>query len=333
MIAYFLFIVSAAFLYSSDQSIYSTTKMFDGGKNLYCSASHCSGDEISRDFLHQIKNLENRSSHQFYITSGFRCGRCNSALSNSSAKSKHLTGMAVDIRYKSRSQLLEVKRLAKNSNYFTAVYDECWNGVRHIHLEKSTNQSFSFRKIGNCQGYPNGPTRSTFPNLFAIFGYETYNTSSIGLFKYFRGYKNNNFSKLNVVDLSIYYYSNNRVEDRFSFILFSEFRREDINSKYQSFLAIGEPYFFYGLNRPLFEGGEGSIVNIRGSLNFHWLAFQDNISAISYNPGIEAVVSFDSYFSGLEISYLKTFIGNQHFRELVTVNYYFGLSAGFVYKK
>ena len=71
-------------------------------------------------------------------------------------------------------------------------------------------------------------------------------------------------------------------------------------------------------------------MGIKGDLRFHWLAWQKGLDKNYYTPGVELIISLDSYFSGLELSYLKTFspVAGSSI-EGFSFNYYLGISGGF----
>jgi len=91
----------------------------------------CNVNRMNQEFLNQLKKLEKKCSQKFYITSGYRCSKYNREVGGYS-QSKHMSGMAVDIRYRNKKQLKQIRKYASRSGYFTFVLDE----GNHIHIER-----------------------------------------------------------------------------------------------------------------------------------------------------------------------------------------------------
>ena len=107
----------------------------------------CNMNNMDIEFLEKVKKLEKKCKMKFHITSGSRCKNYNSRVGGHS-KSKHLTGMAIDIRYRNKRQLNKIKKYAKKSDYFTFVYDE----GDHIHIEKGYGD-FRFKTLDGVKRY------------------------------------------------------------------------------------------------------------------------------------------------------------------------------------
>ena len=107
------------------------------------SCSHCGKNKMDKEFLRQLKLLENDCSFDFYITSGYRCEVQNRKVGGD-IYSRHLEGLAVDIRIYDSSNVEEIKILAEQSDYFTRVYDE--HNPPHIHIGTG-DDSFAFREL------------------------------------------------------------------------------------------------------------------------------------------------------------------------------------------
>jgi hypothetical protein len=108
----------------------------------------------------------------------------------------------------------------------------------------------------------------------------------------------------------------------------------DLSYKYYSVLPLGKW-------KPVL--GKGQFGLIKTDAKVHWLAFQNFNKPLvygsegviiqedkyGYTPGIEVSLSFDTYLSGVELSYLRTYpIDKEHIKPIdgVFLNYYVGLS-------
>jgi len=105
------------------------------------SCPHCGINRMDKEFLRQLNLLDIECSFNLYITSGYRCEKRNRDVGGES-NSRHLDGLAVDIRVYNSDNIEEIKTLAKKSGYFSRVYDE----GDHIHIEAG-DDSFAFRKL------------------------------------------------------------------------------------------------------------------------------------------------------------------------------------------
>ena len=97
------------------------------------SCPHCGVNKMDKEFLKELKLLENGWSFNLHITSGYRCEVYNRQVGGDNY-SRHLEGLAVDIRIYDSNNIDEIKILAKKSGYFTRVYDE----GNHIALPPQT---------------------------------------------------------------------------------------------------------------------------------------------------------------------------------------------------
>ena len=112
----------------------------------------CNVNKMDNEFLSQLKKIEKKSGLNFYITSGYRCRYYNNYV-DGHENSRHLYGMAVDIRYSNhqskKKQLKKIIKYARKSDYFTFVYDE----ITHIHLDRTPGKYFSFKSKENNTRY------------------------------------------------------------------------------------------------------------------------------------------------------------------------------------
>ena len=140
---------------------------------------------MDSEFLEELKNIENECSFELFITSGYRCETENRKV-NGNINSRHLDGLAVDIRIYNHNNIDEIKALAKKSNYFTRVYDE----GNHIHIG-SGDSNFAFKELKDK--YYNGDLRLT--NSLYIGRGIKYNTGDFYRIGYFitDGYDLDNF--------------------------------------------------------------------------------------------------------------------------------------------
>tara|TARA_Y100000768_G_C23855345_1_gene623065 strand:+ start:62 stop:940 length:879 start_codon:yes stop_codon:yes gene_type:complete len=129
-------------------SSYLFGSLFQGSTSCGCG---CEKDEMDNEFLLELKQIENKCSFDFYITSGYRCRSFNQSLIGAYSNSSHLYGLAVDIRYYGdMSNVEEVRKLAEESNYFTRVYYE----GDHIHIEKRPGDiSFIYKDLSESNYY------------------------------------------------------------------------------------------------------------------------------------------------------------------------------------
>ena len=102
---------------------------------------------MDKEFLDELKLLENEINYDLYITSGYRCDTHNSEVGGV-IDSRHLDGLAVDIRIHNSDNINEMKNLAQKTNYFTRVIDE----GDHIHLS-SGDDSFAFKVLYDSDKY------------------------------------------------------------------------------------------------------------------------------------------------------------------------------------
>ena len=104
----------------------------------------CKANKMNSEFLSELKELEIKTGLNFHVTSGYRCRNYNSYV-DGHENSRHLYGMAVDIRYSNyyskKKQLKRILKHARKSGYFTFVYDE----ITHIHLDRTPGKYFSFK--------------------------------------------------------------------------------------------------------------------------------------------------------------------------------------------
>ena len=104
----------------------------------------CKVNKMSSEFLTELKKLENKTGLKFHVTSGYRCRSYNNQVGGGK-NSRHMYGMAVDIRYSNyyskSKQLKKIVKHAKKSGYFTFVYDE----IDHIHIDSTPGKYFSFK--------------------------------------------------------------------------------------------------------------------------------------------------------------------------------------------
>ena len=119
------------FILSSNSLIFS--QYFQGNENLKCK-DHCKRAWMNDVFLLELKKIERKCSFKFYITSGYRCRKHNSAI-HGFRESTHLQGRAVDIRWDgNQKKLKEIVKLAQESNFFNRVYYNENSHKRHIHI-------------------------------------------------------------------------------------------------------------------------------------------------------------------------------------------------------
>lgn len=104
---------------------------------------------MDKEFLSKLKLLENECSFELYITSGYRCDTFNKEIGGD-LNSRHLEGLAVDIRIYDYDNIDEIKALCERSNYFTRVYDE----GDHIHIG-SGDFNFAFRELKDSEQFFN----------------------------------------------------------------------------------------------------------------------------------------------------------------------------------
>ena len=113
---YFIFIVFTSILFG---------QYFQG--QLAC--PHCGVNKIDREFLRQLKLLENKCSFYFEINSGYRCEVYNRDIEGY-INSDHLYGLAVDISVFDSEIRNKLETLVENSGYFTTFYKY----PSHIHI-------------------------------------------------------------------------------------------------------------------------------------------------------------------------------------------------------
>ena len=269
------------------------------------SCPHCHKNKMDKEFLSRLKVLENNCSINFYITSGYRCEVQNEAVGGN-IYSRHLEGLAVDIRIYDSSNINEIKHLARKSDYFTRVYDE----GDHIHIGTG-DDTFAFRVLDGNYSRFSGADRFAFSLLSKYY--------NINLLK-----GSQDISKYKILNFS-YYAKEGGEKSSLSCALYSVFEAKDENGssvEYNSLLGMGVTRLF-----PIMEE---YYLGIKGDLRFHWLAWQKGLNKNYYTPGVELTISLDSHFSGLELSYLKTFppVAGSSI-EGFSINYYLGISSGY----
>ena len=120
--------------------------------------SHCGVNKMDREFLRQLKFLENKCSFDFKINSGYRCRFKNRQVGGDEA-SKHLYGLAVDIGNLNFIKRCELETHAEISGYFTKFYK--YNA--HVHIEAG-----GYGWISEWKKYPSDVFLSSLRNN--IFG-------------------------------------------------------------------------------------------------------------------------------------------------------------------
>jgi len=141
---------------------------------------------------------------------------------------------------------------------------------------------------------------------------------------------NIDFSKFKIINVSYWEKDSNGKVFNPSWALYSKFKTNDSTGpiiEYQSILGIGIS--------KIFPFSENIYLGMKGDVRFHWLAWQKEFNKNKYTPGIELIISMDTYLSGLELSYLKTFPSEEGYYSIdcFSIDYYWGLSGGFWSKK
>ena len=148
---------------------------------------------MNKEFLRQLKLLENKCSFNLYITSGYRCEVQNKKVSGNK-NSRHLFGLAVDIRIYDSDNFDEIETLAQKSGYFTRVIDE----GDHIHLGSGDDRFSSSKTYDNLTNslFVSGGTKHKYSDLLRVGYFFTDGYEEENFYLYYENLTKNNNSEL-----------------------------------------------------------------------------------------------------------------------------------------